>query len=171
MIDKVAVVSRRELRPNCIFNCKPIFLLFVECCFGQPIRSVYLERVRILPWLQVLPVRELHYNLFNGEYLFDFLVIILHRNARVRRNMASFNTFEFEQKIGGLEHLANLDVKGTRYRTACDVSEHIIVQIDIYRTIGVQVKRLIPKDACVGPLLAPPCCKRLRCLCLQTLCG
>ena len=152
MIDKVAVVSWRELRPNCIFNCEPIFLLFVECCFGQPIRSVYLERVRILPWLQVLPVRELHDNLFNGDNLFDFLVIILHRNAMVRRQMASFNTFEFEQKIGGLEHFANLYIKGTRYRTARDVSEHIIVQIDIYRTIGVQVKRLIPKDACVRPL-------------------
>ena len=65
MIDKFAVVSWRELRPNCIFNSEPIFLLFVESCFGQPIRSVYLERVRILPWLQVLPVRELHDNLFN----------------------------------------------------------------------------------------------------------
>ena len=96
MINELAVVSWRELRPDCILNCEPIFLLFVECCFGQPSRSVNLERVRILPWLQVLPVGELHYNLLNGEYLFDFLVIILQRNALIRVQMTSFDTLELE---------------------------------------------------------------------------
>ena len=77
VINEVAMVSWRKLSPDRILNREPIFLHLVECCLRQPSRSVYLEWVRILARLQVLSVRELYYNLFNRDDLFDFLMIVL----------------------------------------------------------------------------------------------
>ena len=111
MINEVAVIFRRKLRPNCVFNCESVFLHFVECSLWQPIRSIYLERVRVLPWLQVLSIGELHDHLLDGKYLFDFLVLILQRNAVIRSQVTSLDALKFEDKISGLEDFANFNVE------------------------------------------------------------
>ena len=65
MIDEVSMVSRCELRPDRILNCKAVLLRLEERRLWQPVWCVYLEGVRVLAGLKVLTFGELDNDLLN----------------------------------------------------------------------------------------------------------
>ena len=65
MINEVSMVSRCELCPDRILNCKAILLRLEERRLWKPVRRVNLEGVRVLARLKVLTFRELYNDLFN----------------------------------------------------------------------------------------------------------
>lgn len=60
MINEVTVISRRKLGSNRVLDHKAVLSRLKESCFRQPVGSVQLEWIRVLPWLQVLTGGELH---------------------------------------------------------------------------------------------------------------
>ena len=160
VVYEVAVVARRHLRPNRVLNREPVLNRLENGRLRKPVWRVYLERVGVLAWLQVLAVGELYDDLLDGEDLLDFLVVVFQGNPALRRQMTSLDAFELNNQVGGFEHLSNLDIDRAGDRAACDVAKHVVVEVYVDRTVGVQVKWLVPEHTSVRP--SPPAAGELR---------
>ena len=75
MVDEERRVFRSELRPKCVFYCKPILSSLEDGALWKPGRREYLEWIGVLPWWEELLVRrKLDNNLLHRNDFFDLPV-------------------------------------------------------------------------------------------------
>ena len=94
---------------------------------------------------------EIHADLTHRDDLFDLPMHILDMYHIFSVHVASLDTLELHNELACLKRLANLNVDSATNGLACVETQHVVVQVDVYGAVQIQVKWLIPEDPSVFP--------------------
>ena len=138
MVDEERRVFWSQLRAQGVFYSKSVLSSLEERAFRQPSGREYLERVRVLAWLdELLLRRKLQNHLFHRNDLLHLSVEVFDARGGAT-DMAPFGPIELYKQVLGFKWPPNLDIDRPRNSVAGHEAKDVVVEVDVDGAVKVE---------------------------------